>query len=400
MRRADQSVSDRLLAIRDTRVNAGQDPRDRKRRRVLQATVAAVALAGFTWYVLHVALYEGHRTFIADIAVNPDNSTLVTVDLDAKVCIWDASDLRLLRAADVPGSSGFCIHVLPEGNGILVGGIDDSVGGARLALLTRDERDGNFDVGWMQSLGTNAAIRLIASSRDGELVALGTFEYQAPKSRVILFDMGEQSVIREIQAATGISVTALALSPSADLLAYATGDIGDLAASGMLVIEPLDSTGESGTVPTPSATVTSIQFTSDGTRLLTADYGGNISVYDAADLSELRTWNVQADSIEEIALISGDRYLVVGGTKTRSLVSNSRPVSLRNLRTTGMIQVWDLENEQLLDEEILPYGVLAGIALIDDGQKVAAASVQDDEVYCVDFSEVIPAAVGRDSVSD
>ena len=397
-------ISEQLREIHETRLHANLDCRDTNQQRLIRfvctsaATLIAVTLVGVALIVLQVVARIGeHRGFICDIAVDPETDQVVTIDLFSHVCVWDSSAVTLIRSGDAHGFSPNCVHALPNGGGLLLGGIDATSGGADAGLAWFDvaaETDG-LSRRWTERFGRNAAIRKIAATPDGQLIALGTVEYGPRTCRVILYDVAEQTVVREIQPAAGMAVTALEFSPSAKRLAYATGDIGNLSAPGLLVIESLDSPGDRRSLSTPRAAVTSVQFKHDETELLTADDAGYVSTFDTATASELRFWDVDSHSVEQIALVGSERYLLVAGTKSQSLKSAARPASISDFSSRGMIQIWHLKTNELLDEKILPHGVLAGIAVIDDGQRVAAVSYLDRYIMIFDFSNVILPSTSR-----
>ena len=253
-----------------------------------------------------------HSLGIRSAAVSADGSRLISGGQDKTVKLWDTATARLLRTFEGHSDAVTSVAFSPDGSRLISGSHDKT-------LKLWDAASGRLIRSWeAQRLGVTA----VAYSPDGtQLLSAGSDPVGRMDNTVRLWDAASGQLIRSfgayandapegtkshgaVQDGHSNSVTSVAFSPDGTRLLSASDDktlkLWD-AATGQLM-----RTFEAHTE------VKSVVFSRDGTRLLSGGNGDTLQLWDAASGQLIRTHSSSALSV---AFSPDGTRLLAGGPR-------------------------------------------------------------------------------------
>lgn len=319
------------------------------------------------------AYFNGHRDNLRAIAVNADQTRMVSGGLDTRVILWDLQ-------------TGQAIAILTQHDGI-VRDVAFSPDGSRFACVAQDGRV------------------LIASGEDGEI--LQNVPWDGRIGRVLAYDpSGERLAVantdgqvRIIDAATGeISdefqahdepVYALAFSPDGALLATGSQDQ-------TIVLWDAETWEPIRTLEGHENWVMALAFSPDGTQLASGSNDEVARLWDVETGDLLANFGGHRGPVRQVAFREDGRALLTGGLDAFFLLWDvSGRDSLGGIRSAGNVPIYDFawngntlyfvgEHRAVLEMTLIPqerFGAVLGqqteginaIAYLPGGQQIASA---------------------------
>nr|MBI3613812.1 caspase family protein [Nitrospirota bacterium] len=296
---------------------------------------------GETTSIIFVTFYQGDRV----LTVNERNA----------VSVWDASMGQRMLAMTIgaPISISRSVQVSPDGKTFLIG--------PKLWDLTTVRMIRQFQEGYAAFYPNQ-----IALSKDGRLLAFGGLGKITLKE----IDSG-----REVGTLLGQGlVSAVVFSPDGRILVSSSGGsaiIWDLATG-----QPLRTlTGHKS-----AENITSMAWSSGGRSIVTVSgrMNGTAKLWDAATGQESQTMQFGESGSVTCVAFSPDSKLLAGGGR---LVKTSA----HNVRTSGMITLWNVATGKQVKSIEAHEGVIESLAFSPDGQLLASGS-SDTQVKLWDVS--------------
>ncbi|BAQ66690.1 WD40 repeat domain-containing protein [Geminocystis sp. NIES-3709] len=115
----------------------------------------------------HECTFNGHQDGIWDMAITPDNHTLVTASQDHTVKLWSLSDNTEITTLEDHQGKVWCLGITPDGN-TLVTGSDDRT--AKIWSISTRKLNHTLT-------GHQGAIFCLTISEDGQLLATGSKDH-------------------------------------------------------------------------------------------------------------------------------------------------------------------------------------------------------------------------------
>jgi WD40 repeat protein len=367
-------------------------------------------LRGWEWHYvnrlsrLDLLTYEGHKTWVLDLAVSPDGRWVVSasgIAFDeakdthrAEVKVWDVDtgqDRLTLPEAHLVGTV-HCVAISPDGKWIATGG------GYYIPKLTARLILWNAATGepvWVAPPETGSVVRSVAFSPDGKSLAAGYGHYygrEGTKGQIRFWDVASGKEMDEKQLPGPVGgVFKLAFHPDGRRLAaagYGCTDVWDLG--------PPPSDPKRRTLGGHTKWVYGVAFSPDRRRMATGSWDGTIKIRDAATL-------------EELMPLRGNRGYVYGlafspDSRTLAAAYENHSVKLWDVETGGelaafrghtgfvwavafhpdgrrivacdrgsRVKVWDVEGGQPVVFR-QHTGWVSGVAFSEDGRRIASES--------------------------
>lgn len=216
-----------------------------------------------------VGQLTGHYSPTFQLDYDPAGDRIVSTHSDGTVRLWDARTRTLLRR--LSGHSQFIwdVDFAPDGRRIATGSDDGTV-------VVWDATSGQS----VQTLPVTSEVHGVAFNRDGKLLATAS---QDGVARV--WDLATASVVfsqTHVSEAGTAALHDVAFSPTEDLLAVSGED------RAVTFWRPEDGQESPQALRHGhTSTVHSVDFSSDGKRLLSADLAGTVIVWDVSDLTSI-----------------------------------------------------------------------------------------------------------------
>jgi WD40 repeat protein len=284
---------------------------------------------------------KGHTDQVNCVAYSPDGKRLASASDDKMVKVWDAQTGQEIRTL--------------KGHGAWVNRVAFSPDGKRLVSASSDRTVKVWDAETGQELltfkGHTRGVFDVVFSPDGKRLASGSHD-----GTVKVWDAQTDQKPFALQGATASTVASLAFSPDGKRLA--SGGSGR-PGSGPSALQVWDAqTGrEIFALPGHTASVTSVAYSPDGTRLASASGDKTVKVWDARTGQQLLSLKGHTDFVQSVTYSPDGKCLASAGGDD----DNQGP---------GEVKVWDAQTgQQLLSLKghSLP---VASVAFSPDGKRL------------------------------
>jgi len=277
-----------------------------------------------------LAFGGGHANEVLAFSFSPDGKTLATCSVDRTVKLWDLATGRELRTILGHGAWITALHFSASGRYLLSGD-----GNGLIKLWDMETRV--LPV-WPDQ--KPASVSATAFTSANELIAVG----RATDGDLKLWNLSQGEVIANVGSATTFSNAAfskdaalLAVAVAREIRIYSVGD-------GKLI----------STLAQPGEDVYSLQFSPDGTKLLSGDRHGNVV------LSEVASGRV------EVRLNSGNMYY-------RAVFSPDGK-QIASADQDGQIRIWDVASATISKTLSGHTGVAKLISFSPNGRLLVSAA--------------------------
>ena len=248
-------------------------------------------LRGFEWRYLwnrcqggQVATLGQHQGIVTCVAFSPDGKTIASGGMGGQVKIWNADKFACLQTMNVSTAAVWSVAFTPDGGELLVGSTSGVAFRSAVSGLVR----------------TNFPGRFASLSGDGSLLAMSESSpfYWEESGAVTLRNPVTGQLLRTL-AEPG---RALALSRDGKFLAVATETNGARlyeTASGKLIRNlPADKP------------VWSLHFSPDGDELLSAGWGGEVSLWETAGNAEPKIFSANNLNVWDADFSPDGKYII------------------------------------------------------------------------------------------
>lgn len=336
-----------------------------------------------------IAQFQGHRGVVLSASFSPDGKFLVTAGRDGTTRLWNLADkpvqqLELAGFRDDVNAIAFS----PDGKAIAGAGNEG-------VMRLWDVASGKQLKVWQEAIFNKQNVQDIAFSPDGKfIVASGLIsiarvwnlagsltEPQAKLKGVEGSQDGHQGYIGSV-----------AVSPDSQLIATGSFD------KTMRIWKPKSPNGELVAVtPKQEGVVSRVVFTWDGQRIVTADWDGNIAIWNLVGnkLKQLKKWQkVHQSQIRGLG-ITRDGNRIVTADKSgyvkildssgnvqeeffsyqsgiNELVISPNGMLIATGGIDGTVRLWDFQGRQVAEFQN-PKGAIWGVAFSPDSQRIALA---------------------------
>jgi WD40 repeat protein len=257
-------------------------------------------------------IWRGHKNAVTDLAFSPDGEYVVSSSLDGTVRVWDAASGETVRVLRGHEDEVYAVEISQNGRWIVSTGYDRQVIVSEISGKIAHRLSGL--IGWSADIAISPNSQLVAAwSMDGQICIWnlesghsiakleGTkwkwgmalcwspdAQYLAcGRIEIAIWDVQSKKKVKNLKGHRNF-VRALSFSPDGRLLASAaldkTARVWDIESTEALyVIEPEGFTQytRSGPVTNPVCVpVTAVDFSPDGSKLVTAGADRNISLWD------------------------------------------------------------------------------------------------------------------------
>jgi WD40 repeat protein len=273
-------------------------------------------------------LYElvGHQGQVLDVAIGPGGTEVATVSTDGTGRVWEAQTGEL--RATLFGHTNFVRSVAfsPDGQSVVTASRDGTartwaLNGRRLATLA-----GNADV-----------VDLARFSPDGYSVATAGAD-----GSVKIWDAGTRPQLSRSSLAPPDPPSPTATSPDGDVTASADGPIVRLEGSDGAVTELVGHRLD----------VSSVAFSPDGTRLVTAGRDHDAILWDVPTGTALRALRGHFGSVSDARFSPDGRWIVTAGPRS--------------------VGLWRASDGRLIRLLVGPEGPFTAAAFLPDSQTIVA----------------------------
>ena len=307
---------------------------------------------------------------VRKVAYSPDGTRLAVANSDGTAKIFDANQGTELLTVSGHTARVYTAIFSPDGSRLATSSEDntarvwDADTGEELLTLSGH---GEGIVG-----GFFPGVLAVAYSPDGKRLATAGAD-----GNTILWDAVTGKQLSTFSN-NGIGITNLAFSPNGRYLVFTTDQppaavAGEDAEAQLWDLE----TGEQVFTARQAVRIWGVAFSSDGSRFVTAGFGGIVKVRDAATGKDLFDLAGHTSTVSSVAFSSGDRYIATASID-------------------GTTKLWDAGTGKELLTLIGHSGVTTGVSFSPDGTRLATSG-QDGTVriYLLNIDELIALAKSR-----
>jgi hypothetical protein len=283
--------------------------------------------------------FVGHDSDILVLTLSPDGKRALSTHQDGQTVLWNVSTGKMLnRINDNPASAAEAVAFGPDGTWALSGGKDDK----KVRIWDTTSGAQKATIG-----GMTTPISRLTVFRDGKRALAGT-------NSMRLLDL-ENCLVKKIYDPKTLTFDAIAVALSPNEKLAVSGGM-------MAVIYLWDV--ESGVLVRTfkhhhTQQIRSLQFSPDGTRVLSACMDGTARIWNVADGSQLVEFDKHAAAVSEAVFMPDGRHVAsISWDKT--------------------VRIWDSATGQEVYKISLP-AKGAGLAVLPGRQQILAAcsSVSD-----------------------
>jgi WD40 repeat protein len=291
------------------------------------------------WRLLNIN--GNHANEVMSYSFSPDGKTLATGSVDRTLKLWDIATGTLLRTIVGHGGWVTSLHFSADGRQLLSGDVDGLI-----KLWNLDTKE--------MPVWPDAKPDLISATAftpQNELIAIG----RAHDGNLKLWDLSNGRILADLGIAQ--TVSSAAFSKDASLLAIAVAPA--------IKIYSVATGKQLSTPATNARDVYSLEFSPDGTRLLSGNRQGNVII------SEVSSGRM------EVRLDSGNMYY-------RAVFSPDGK-QVASADQDGKIRIWDVASVTIEQTLIGHTGVVRFMCFSPDGQ-LLATSGEDNTVRMWDLA--------------
>lgn len=234
------------------------------------------------------AVFEGHASAVAALAVTPDGKTLVSVGNDNLVRVWDTASGKLVRSLDGHGGWVGSVVVTPDSAKAITAGGDNVI---RIWDLKAGRPVATLE-------GHTVAVRGLALTADGKFLVSGGSDKTCR-----LWDLTTNKQVRKYGAETeSVESVAVTADGSRVLAGSDNGIVTVYDAKTGSVVSRFDK--HAGSM------VYTVAVTRDGKTALSGARDKTIRVWDVATGKELRTLTGHTEQVYQVALSPDEKHVL------------------------------------------------------------------------------------------
>jgi WD40 repeat protein/energy-coupling factor transporter ATP-binding protein EcfA2 len=331
---------------------------------------------------------QGHRGAVLSASFAPDGK-LVSAGKDELVRLWNLKE-KSTQQVELTGLKDDVNAIAFSPNGKTIAGAGDE------GIMRLWDSSGKELKVWKEAIqrrpGSQNNVQDIAFSPDGKFIVAGGLN--APIARVWNLEGSvtePQAKLKgkEKQETHQEQISSVAVSPNSQLIATGSYD------KTMRIWKPKSPNGELVAVtPEQENAISRVVFTADGQRIVTADWDGNVAMWDLAGKqiskwkkvhqTQIRGLGITRDGSQIVtADMSGNVKILDSSGKAQpeffSYQSGTNELAISPdgslIATGGMdgtVRLWDFQGRQVAEFRN-PKGIIWGIAFSPDSQRIALA---------------------------
>lgn len=300
----------------------------------------------------HIKTLKKHTKKVIDLDFSPDLRTMVSASADGRLCVWNLITGELMQTVAEDYVEFISFDISTDGQTIVspayrqqtyqwdatTGELHNTLRNLNLRnsidfALSPDQKtyawvrnDKFFTIDDLETDGIGkpkfehtSKVTCVAFSRDGRLIASGTFDKTA---HIWDAETAEEKVAIQKH---GKSITDIAFSPDGKLIATAGNNRN-------IYLWHVDTGKRKFVLKRHKSDISSVAFSPDGTLLAFGDKDGNVTIYDADTMKPLKTYKGDHEGIKRVGFTLDGKRLVSLHTKRYGTVSTQ----------SGILYMWDI----------------------------------------------------------
>ena len=332
--------------------------------------------------------FRGHRGVVWSASFSPDGKRLVSAGRDGTVHLWNLGN-KPVQQVELAGfkEDVNAITFSPDGKTI--------VGAGNEGVMRLWNISGNELKNWQEAIYQRGNVQDVAFSPDGKsIVASGLVSIA--RVWTLAGSLTEpQAKLKGLEGSQDGhqgNVGSVAVSPNSQLVATGSYD------RTMRIWKPKSPNGELVAVtPVQESVISRVVFTSDGQRILTADWDGNVAIWNLdgklvnkfrkVHQNQIRGLGITRDGSQIVTADKSSYVKILDSSGNLQKEFFSYQSGINNLTISpdgqliatggmdGTARLWDFEGRQVAEFRN-PKGAIWGIAFSPDGRRIALAGDQ------------------------